>query len=104
MNAIYEVRYVSLTDFPSSGDYVYGLTQELNKETEGFTAQGKRWHETISRHRSMETAMCAATKHLKRNRAAAPPSEPFPIGLREAGKVQTMRDQEMVLGIEKGLF
>ena len=104
MNAIYEVRWISQRGFANEGDYVYGLTSELDKEdAEEASINGTRQF-TVSRHRSMETAMRAAAKKVKQARADTSPSQPFLIGLREAGKVQTMRDQEMVLGIEKGLF
>ena len=32
MNAIYEVRWISQRGFANEGDYVYGLTSELDKE------------------------------------------------------------------------
>jgi hypothetical protein len=87
----YQVNWISPRGFANEGDYVYGVTSEV--EEDAITAERDDF---ISNHRSLTTARKAAINAARKARREYTENDTISIGIREAGKEPTQEDWEAV--------
>lgn len=87
----YQVNWISPRGFANEGNYVYGVSSEVEEEA----ASAAKNH-VVSNHRSLTTARRVAINAARKARKEYSESDTVAIGVSEAGKEPTQDDWEAV--------